>query len=197
MLFPIFLSLFFFSSSFFCWWFEIKSITSSHSKWWIIQTLHAHYTHIFTEQYDDHDDFPIQSKQGECYKFWDTKALYTIYITSTHNIQYISLRRCLYGFLVLGRYIYFIFLSRKKKGEKSTWSFIFTYKTDHFRGVCLLYSEVNICWRLNIGKREREKRRRGRSLFLNNLVFLPCVYIYLIDYFCYVCLKWWHSLMSE
>jgi hypothetical protein len=118
MLFQYFLAFFAsFFPAFLFLWFKIKSITSSHSKRWIIQILYTHYTHIFTKQYDDHDDFPIQSKQEECYKFWDTKALYTIYITATHIFN-ISLRQCLYGFLCnVDIYIY-IFVSREMKKKK-------------------------------------------------------------------------------
>lgn len=97
----------------------------------------ALYTHIFTEQYDDHDDFPIQSKQGECYKFWDTKALYTIYITSTHFIQYLprlisQWNSMLYGYRLFS-------LSREMKEEEEK-----TYRVVHFSSIYSLEYEMDI-----------------------------------------------------
>jgi len=43
----------------------------------------------------------------------------------------------------------------EERKKKNTWSFILIYKADHCRGVCRLYSEVNICW--HSSKRHRKK----------------------------------------
>ena len=165
----------------FFWWFEIKSITSSHSQWWIIQILHAHYTHIFTEQYDDHDDFPIQSKQGECYKFWDTKALYTIYITSTHIFN-ISLGRCLCGVLCnVDIYIFFYqgrWMKKKRRKKK-----IHGCSSLHTK---LIIFEVSVCYNqrsIFTGIRTRKEKEREREKKLGE-VCLHTLYTCIISAIC-------------
>ncbi len=138
-------------------------------------TLCALYT--FTEQYDDHDDFPIQSMQGECYKFWDTKALYTIYITSTHIFN-ISLGWCLSGIFCNVDIYIFLYQGRWRRRRK-----IYGCSSLHTK---LITFEVSVCYNqrsIFVGRREN-----GRILSypIEHVLFQLCV-----------CLKWWHSLMSE
>jgi hypothetical protein len=115
---------------------------------------------------------------------FETLNLFTQYILHQHLYSIYPSVDVPMDFCTMSIYIYIFFFcikgdeGEKKHGRSSLHTKLIIFEMS----VCQLYSEVNICWRWNTRKRER-----NGSICLDNFVFLP--YIYLIDYFCYVCLK--------
>jgi hypothetical protein len=86
------------------------------------------------------------------------------------------------------RYIYIVFfVSREMKKKKKEYMVVHLYIQSWSLSRCL-----SVIFRGQYLLAFEYKKEEG-SLYLDNFVFLPCVYTYLIDYFCSVCLKWWHS----
>ena len=153
---------------------RIKSIRSFQRKWWIIQRLHAHYTrtHIFTEQYDDHDDFPIQAKHGATVTSFQTLKLFTQYILHQHIYSISPSTDVSKEFDVIWIYIY-IFWSVKGDQRRKK---LQTRSSFHFSENLLI-------------------RFRNEYMLERERLFVYPIRIQ--TRFCYVCWNWCQSVLSD
>jgi len=87
----------------------------------------------------------LYSQSKENVTSFETLKLFTQYILHQHIYSISPSADVSMDFCAMPIYIYIYFcIKGDEEEEKNTWSFIFTYKTDPFRGVYLLYSAVNM-----------------------------------------------------